>query len=34
MPLSRALELIRDGVIRDAKTALGILYAAGFRAGR
>jgi ADP-ribose pyrophosphatase len=34
MTLSRALELIRDGVIRDAKTALGILYAAGFRAGR
>jgi ADP-ribose pyrophosphatase len=34
MALSRALELIRDGVIRDAKTALGILYAAGFRAGR
>jgi ADP-ribose pyrophosphatase len=34
MPLSRALELIRDGIIRDAKTALGILYAAGFRAGR
>ncbi|MGQ0712589.1 MAG: NUDIX hydrolase [Gemmatimonadaceae bacterium] len=34
VPLSRALEMIRDGVIRDAKTALGILYAAGFRAGR
>lgn len=32
--LSHALELIRDGVIRDAKTALGILYAAGFQAGR
>ena len=32
--LSRALEMIRDGVIQDAKTALGILYAAGFRAGR
>lgn len=34
VPLSRALEMIRDGAIQDAKTALGILYAAGFRAGR
>lgn len=34
VPLSQALEMIRDGVIQDAKTALGILYAAGFRAGR
>jgi ADP-ribose pyrophosphatase len=33
-PLSRALEMIRDGMIKDAKTALGILYAAGFRVGR
>jgi ADP-ribose pyrophosphatase len=33
-PLSRALEMIRDGAIQDAKTALGILYAAGFRTGR
>ena len=33
VPLSRALEMIRDGVIQDGKTALGILYAAGFRAG-
>ena len=33
LPLSRALEMIRGGVIQDAKTALGILYAAGFRAG-
>jgi ADP-ribose pyrophosphatase len=32
--LSRALELIRTGEIKDAKTALSILYAAGFRAGR
>lgn len=32
--LSRALELIRTGEIMDAKTALSILYAAGFRAGR
>ena len=31
MPLTRALDMIRDGVIKDAKTALGILYAAGFR---
>jgi ADP-ribose pyrophosphatase len=34
MPLSRALALIGEGTIRDAKSALGILYAAGFRAGR
>ena len=34
MTLSRALELIERGEINDAKTALGILYAAGFRAGR
>ena len=34
MPLSRALALIRDGEIKDAKTALAILFAAGFRAGR
>ena len=33
VPLSRALEMIRDGVIQDGKTALGILFAAGFRAG-
>jgi ADP-ribose pyrophosphatase len=33
LPVSQALEMIRDGVIKDAKTALGILYAAGFRAG-
>src|SRR5688572_30344879 len=32
--LSHALEMIRDGAIRDAKTALGILYAAVFRGGR
>lgn len=32
--LSRALQLIKDGVIKDAKTALGILFAAGFRASR
>ena len=33
MPLSHALELIRDGRIMDAKTALSILFAAGFRHG-
>jgi ADP-ribose pyrophosphatase len=33
VPISGALEMIRDGVIQDGKTALGILYAAGFRAG-
>ena len=32
--LAEALELIRAGVILDAKTALGILYAAGFRTGQ
>ena len=31
--LSRALELIRTGEIKDGKTALGILFAAGFVAG-
>jgi len=29
-PLSRVLELIRDGEIRDAKTVVAILYMAGF----
>jgi ADP-ribose pyrophosphatase len=33
-PLSRALEMVGSGEIRDGKTALGILYAAGFRAGK
>ena len=32
--LSRALEMVEQGAIQDAKTALGLLYAAGFRAGR
>ena len=32
-PLSRALSMVGSGEIRDGKTALGILYAAGFRAG-
>jgi ADP-ribose diphosphatase len=31
--LSRALQLIQLGEIKDAKTALGILFAAGFRSG-
>ena len=34
MPLSRALSLVERGEIQDAKTALGLLYAAGFRAAR
>jgi ADP-ribose pyrophosphatase len=34
MTLSRALELVRAGDIRDGKTTVGILYAAGFVAGR
>ena len=32
--LSRALELISSGELVDAKTALSILFAAGFRLGR
>ena len=32
--LSRALELIRTGELRDAKSALAILYVAGFRLAR
>jgi ADP-ribose pyrophosphatase len=34
MTLSHALGLIEKGEIKDAKTALTILYAAGFKAGR
>jgi ADP-ribose pyrophosphatase len=34
MTLSQALGLIQKGEIRDAKTALLILYSAGYRAGR
>lgn len=34
MLLSRALELVESGEIKDAKTALGLLFAAGFRTGR
>jgi hypothetical protein len=33
MRLSEALELIERGEIVDGKTALGILYAAGFKTG-
>jgi ADP-ribose pyrophosphatase len=33
-PLSTALLMIERGEIQDAKTALAILYAAGFRIGR
>lgn len=32
--LSRALKMVETGEIQDAKTALGLLFAAGFRAGR
>jgi ADP-ribose pyrophosphatase len=32
--LSRALEMIRSGELNDAKSALAILYAAGFRLSR
>lgn len=31
--LSRALEMIREGQITDAKSIIGILFAAGFEAG-
>ncbi len=31
MPLSKALAMLERGEIQDAKTALGLLYAAGFR---
>lgn len=34
MTLSRALELIEEGEIVDGKTVCGLLFAAGFRAGR
>ena len=32
--LSKALELIQKGEIKDGKTALSILYAAGFALGK
>jgi ADP-ribose pyrophosphatase len=34
LPISRALEMIRDGEIVDAKTALSLMYVAGFVLGR
>ncbi len=33
LPLSRALDMIREGKIVDAKTALTLMYAAGFKLG-
>jgi len=33
MPLSRALAMVQGGEIEDMKTALGLLYAAGFYCG-
>ena len=33
MPLTKALAMVKSGEINDAKTVLGILFAAGFRAG-
>jgi ADP-ribose pyrophosphatase len=33
MPLSRALTMIEQGEISDGKTIVGLLFAAGFRAG-
>lgn len=33
-PISAALRMIQDGTIADAKTALSVLYAAGFYLGR
>jgi ADP-ribose pyrophosphatase len=32
--LSRALQMVESGEIQDAKTVLGLLFSAGFRAGR
>ncbi len=34
LPLSQVLSKVETGEISDAKTIIGILYAAGFRAGR
>jgi len=33
MRLSRALEMVEAGEIQDAKTVIGLLFAAGFRSG-
>ncbi|HWP36446.1 MAG TPA: ADP-ribose pyrophosphatase, partial [Gemmatimonadales bacterium] len=32
-PMSRVLEMIRDGEIRDGKSIAALLFAAGFRLG-
>ncbi|MGI9077999.1 MAG: NUDIX domain-containing protein [Gemmatimonadaceae bacterium] len=34
LALSRALEMVESGEIQDGKTALGLLFAAGYRVGR
>ena len=34
VPMSRALEMIRSGELNDAKSALTILFAAGFKLGK
>jgi ADP-ribose pyrophosphatase len=34
VPLSRALAMIQSGELKDAKSALAILYVAGFRLGK
>jgi ADP-ribose pyrophosphatase len=34
MRLSRVLEMVEAGEIQDAKTVIGLLFAAGFRSGR
>ena len=34
MPLSKALSMIESGEIQDGKTALALLFTAGFRVGR
>jgi ADP-ribose pyrophosphatase len=33
LPLRQALDMVREGEIQDAKTILGLLFAAGFRLG-
>ena len=33
VPLTRALAMVQSGEIQDAKTIIGLLYAAGFRLG-
>ncbi|MEY4608193.1 MAG: hypothetical protein RL625_410 [Gemmatimonadota bacterium] len=34
LPMSKVLQMIKAGEITDAKTVVGVLFAAGFRAGR